>query len=211
MGPEQANTPTAARTLARAELVARLGRAIGVLALDGVRPDALSVDRLTTAAGISRSTFYVHFPDRGALMCALIDTLEPTLLAAGSALWDRRRPPSAAEVRESVERVVDAHRSEAAVMAAITEAGTAHPEVSVRLRRLLREEETRVAAHVEWARSAGLCAPDLVPDGTAFWVVRMLYRGLPIHLWPADADATDVRVAALSQVLGRMLYGLSPA
>jgi len=61
----------------------------GLRALADGGPDAVRVDRLARALGVTRGSFYWHFKDRRALLEAMLDT------------WERR---STDEVLERVER-----------------------------------------------------------------------------------------------------------
>jgi AcrR family transcriptional regulator len=61
----------------------------GLRALAAGGPDAVRIDSLAKALGVTRGGFYWHFKDRGALLDALLDT------------WERR---STDEVLERVER-----------------------------------------------------------------------------------------------------------
>src|SRR5882757_6677085 len=61
----------AARADRKSEIEERLSQAIDVLVTEGEKFTELSVERLVNQAGMARSTFYVYFEDKGALLRAL--------------------------------------------------------------------------------------------------------------------------------------------
>ncbi len=209
--PARTKVPNPARDAARGDLVARIRRAIADHVADGGSLDSLTVARLAAIAGISRSTFYVHFADKGGLMLALLDVVEPVLLDAGRPLWSRRAVLSEAELLDGVERIVDVHRTHATELAAISEVRTYDAAVAERHRALVDAVSDDIAAHAAWAQQHGVAASDGDPAEIAFWIARVLFRALPFYLWPADADETDARVGELARVLHRALYARQAA
>ena len=54
---------------------------------NGVRYADLSVEAIITAGGISRSTFYVYFEDKGDLLVAMAQDVIGDLVADGASWW----------------------------------------------------------------------------------------------------------------------------
>jgi AcrR family transcriptional regulator len=59
----------------------------------------LSVERIAERAGVSRRTFFVHFPSKDDLLKGLVDSLSPTYLATYRRWADNAGPDADAEKR----------------------------------------------------------------------------------------------------------------
>src|SRR5207244_13625259 len=72
----------------RAELDQRVLEATESLLRDGAGFTELGVERIAGAAGIARSTFYVHFVDKADLLIRLATRATDELFAASDEWWD---------------------------------------------------------------------------------------------------------------------------
>ena len=63
-----------------------------------------------------------------------------------------------------------------------------------------------LAAHIRRAQGAGSACPDLDPERTARWVVRILDRGLYDLVTPGSPEETDALLEALAEIVWRTLY-----
>src|SRR5262245_31017008 len=79
----------------------------------------LSVERLVAEAGVSRSTFYVYFEDKGDLLRALADEVVVEISQAGRTWWDLPPYASKADVRDALWRVFTVYRDHRAVFGAV--------------------------------------------------------------------------------------------
>ena len=89
----------------------------------------ISVEQLITEADIARSTFYVYFEDKGALIVELMDRVTK---AVGDAADDWfHLPPSATrtDLRNALARLAAAYRQHGPMMSAVIEAATYDPRV----------------------------------------------------------------------------------
>jgi AcrR family transcriptional regulator len=72
------------RATRRDEIAGRLFEIVERLLEEGSAFSEISVEQLITEAGIARSTFYVYFEDKGALMVDLMDRATQDIGAAAS-------------------------------------------------------------------------------------------------------------------------------
>lgn len=164
---------------------------------------AMSVDRICEAAGVSRSTFYAHFPDKTELIARLAaEDSEPWMALAEPVLAD----PAAG--REDVERVVRTlvtnWREHAVVGAAIIELAEYDAAAHDAWQATISGMAQTVADHLRlrWAgRESEHADPDTVAEVLAWMVERCCHKMLP-----ADAPADDEQaIAALTEVVWRVL------
>ncbi|MCK9248029.1 MAG: TetR/AcrR family transcriptional regulator [Solirubrobacteraceae bacterium] len=117
------------RAYRREELEGRVRDALQALMADGTPYRDLTVERITSTAGVARSTFYGAFADKAGLITAL-SAASLGRLYAGARSWIRRggdvtRDDVAAGLRE----VLAAFREDEAVMRAVVEVAASEPAV----------------------------------------------------------------------------------
>ncbi|MBJ7329858.1 MAG: TetR/AcrR family transcriptional regulator [Solirubrobacteraceae bacterium] len=183
---------------------ARILAAFRMMLEEGAPVAAMSVDRIVEAAGVSRSTFYAHFPDKRELIARLAaEDTEPWVALAEPVLAD---PESGREDIERVVRKLVANWHEHAVVgAAIIELA----EYDEAARDAWNETVTGVSAIVadnlrmRWAgRESEHADPDTVAEALAWMVERVCHKMLAGDADPeADARAT----AALTEIVWRVL------
>jgi AcrR family transcriptional regulator len=98
---------------------ARLIEATERLLASGTPYIALSVEQLCSEAGLARSTFYVHFRDKGELVTRVAERMLDQLSAAAEAWW----VPGASreELLAATRRLVGVYARHRAVLAALAE------------------------------------------------------------------------------------------
>jgi AcrR family transcriptional regulator len=75
------------RAARRDEIREHLLEAVERLVSDGLSFTELSVERLATEAGVSRSTFYVYFDDKAALLTAWLAEVIDEVTEAAQGWW----------------------------------------------------------------------------------------------------------------------------
>src|SRR6202051_2917029 len=93
--PSVTRKPQANREQRREQLKRRLLDATERLMRDGASFTELSVDRLSTEAGISRASFYIYFEDKGHLLRRLAGQVFADLAESADRWWSvawRRDP-----------------------------------------------------------------------------------------------------------------------
>ncbi|GAA4737101.1 TetR/AcrR family transcriptional regulator [Actinomycetospora chibensis] len=195
-----------ARPQRREENLRRLLRAVEELLAEGTSFTELSVERLATRAGVSRSTFYVHFADKGSLLRELTADLVERLLAAGRGWWGRDAPRSHADMRERAAVIVETYRPHAELMRAFTETSGHDPAVREAFRELTGRYVEELTDHIERGQRAGTVRRDLPARGTAEMLTWMAERGLDQMLRGADDEAAGRTVDAFTAIVWNALY-----
>ena len=124
----------------RAGAELRLVEATERLLAEGTSYIALSVEQLCSEAGVARSTFYVHFRDKGDLVTRVAARMLDQLSDAAAAWW----VPGAdrAELLAATRELIDVYARHRAVFAALTETAAYDAE-------LRAVQEGMVDAHAE--------------------------------------------------------------
>jgi AcrR family transcriptional regulator len=87
----------------------------------------VSVERLAAAAGISRSTFYVHFQDKGDLVRKLAKTVPTQLREVSDRWWTVAEQADPTQLKAAVAAIVDIYRRHPAAFTAMAETATYDP------------------------------------------------------------------------------------
>src|SRR5688500_17281919 len=113
----------------REEVSEQVLAAVERLIADGHSYTELPVQRIAEEAGIARSTFYVHFPDKAQLLIRLAEIATRDLFQAAEGWWlgDHRYGP--AGVAATMERMVAGFRAHDTVLLALVELAGYEPEV----------------------------------------------------------------------------------
>jgi AcrR family transcriptional regulator len=170
---------------------------------------AVSVDELAREAGIARSTFYLHFRDKGELVQSLMQRLMGEVLQAAAVWLARPVEATSEDLRAALAGMVAAYQQHRAVMHAMVETAAYDAEVS----RMFHEKmdfmigQTRLA--IRRVQQAGRAQPGVTAD-VADVLVWALERNC--HRLPADSKPAQVAkvVDALVHVVWRSIY-LDPA
>ena len=178
--------------------------ALRALLEEGAPVAGLSVDRIVSAAGVSRATFYVHFTGKAELVTALSDEdMEPWLQHALPVLAD---PTSDREAFARIVReLVQSWRAHAAVSASLVELAEYDPAVREAWHGIVHRLAGELAEHLRrrWAGRAD--APDSDPADMAEVVAWMVER-VCHQMIRAGAPEDDDRVAAaLAEAIWRII------
>ncbi|MFD5862733.1 TetR/AcrR family transcriptional regulator [Streptomyces chartreusis] len=86
----------------------------------------ISVQRILEQAGISRATFYAHFPSKSDVLMRLTNDLRQSLLALAQQ-WDPSAGPE--KLAQFFEEVITIHRAHQSVITAVREAAAYDPAI----------------------------------------------------------------------------------
>jgi AcrR family transcriptional regulator len=164
---------------------------------------ATSVDRIIGAAGVSRSTFYAHFPDKRELIARLAaQESEPWMALAEPVLSD---PSSHREDIEGVVRQLVANWHEHAVVgAAIIELAEYDDAARDAWQENIAGISRTVAEHLRmrWAgRTSEHADPETVAEVLTWMVERCCHKMLSGR---ADPASDERAIAALTEVIWRV-------
>ncbi len=156
----------------------KLLRALERFHATGMHYTEVSVEKLSAAAGLTRTTFYVYFEDKVDLLLAW---LEEVGAAAGSAPagWAvRDRAPTRAELRQDVADALARYRPHMAVLAAARDTALFETRVDAAYRAFVRNSIDDLSDHIERGRRGGWVQPDLPATEIATWLASMVHRTL---------------------------------
>jgi AcrR family transcriptional regulator len=174
---------------------------------EGTPYTQLGVSEISTAAGIARSTFYVHFDDKGDLLLRLSRRATEDVRDALHGWWVQREPAATVLLSDGMLRVIDAYRRHAGVLAAVEEVAAYDPAIAGRWRAWIDQyaRRLRVRLRAEGVPVAPASEADL--DTAAFIVVWSIERTVSEHV-RATTPITDLALArSLSQFTSAALLG----
>ena len=107
----------------------------------------VTVDRITTAAGLSRSSFYLHFRDKYDVLKAMTEDVVDALYGEAERWWHGEGPPDEL-VRTALEGVVRIFAENATLLGAVAEVSSYDEGFRDFWRRLVQRFVTATADHI---------------------------------------------------------------
>ncbi|WP_293002204.1 TetR/AcrR family transcriptional regulator [Mycobacterium sp.] len=200
-----ARRPRVSRATRREEIARRLFAAAEVL-LDGGTPfSAISVEQLITGAELARSTFYVYFEDKGALVMELADRVTREVGEAAAAWYKLQPGLTREELKAALNDVVREYIRHRHMLAAVAETAAYDPRVRAQYGEVMEQRAEDMAAGFREQQSAGVIRADLDIASVTPWLAWMIERGL-YHL-AADSEVhVAERLDGLTTVVWQTLY-----
>ncbi|HEV2775905.1 MAG TPA: TetR/AcrR family transcriptional regulator [Solirubrobacteraceae bacterium] len=182
--------------------------AMEALLAEGMPYAALSVERIATRAGISRTAFYFYFADKRELLMRLASELSDEFYREADAWWSGAGDGSA-QLTAAVGKIAALYRGHSPLVCAIVEV-SAYDEVvgpfwRALVERFVDASARRIAAEIE----AGHADAVLAPHAIAFSLVWMTERALYQMLTQDDPACGDDLVRALARIWTSTVYGAS--
>jgi len=179
------------------------------LLAEGMPYAALSVERIATRAGISRTAFYFYFADKRELLMRLASELSDEFYREADAWWSGAGDGSE-QLTAAVGKIAVLYRAHGPLVCAIVEVA-AYDEVvgpfwRALVERFVDASAQRIAAEIEASRAASVLAPRAV----AFSLVWMTERALYQMLAQDDSVDADDLVRALGRIWTSTVYGRPP-
>ena len=186
----------------RAGAEVRLVEATGRLLAQGTPYIALSVEQLCSEAGVARSTFYVHFRDKGELVTRVAERMLVQLSAAAEAWWspDTSRP----ELLAATRRLVDVYARHRAVFMALTETAAYDGELRSLQEAMIDRHAEPLTRLIEEGKRNG-AVRDLQARETVVALVGMV-QGACSRLAGDDEDELDRLAEAITAIAWHALY-----
>jgi len=166
----------------------------------------LSVARMIDAVGISRSTFYGYFDDKGALLRAMGEDITLDLAEAGARWFELGVPEDRGALRAALRPLFDTYRRHQLLLRAITDAASYDPGMRTLHADLVARAATGLEAHVAKVESDGRDHA-LDPRRASLWLVWMLERGLYQLVAPVGDRAAAHHLDTVAELIWRTLYG----
>ncbi|CAM3388039.1 TetR/AcrR family transcriptional regulator [Kibdelosporangium persicum] len=172
---------------------------------DGENFGELSVERLAGAAGISRSTFYVHFEDKGDLARRMVKTVVAELEDVSRGWLTSADRADRDQLRAAVDAIIGVYREHGAAFTMVSQAADFDTTVAQELRGLMQRLITATREAIELGQAAGVMRP-VAPKETAAVIIWMIERVGHQMLRPADASGHEKVAEVLTDVIWSTLY-----
>lgn len=204
--PSVTRRPQAKRQERREQIERRLLDATERLMRDGASFTELSVDRLSTAAGMSRANFYVYFEDKGDLLRRLAGQVFGDLAEGAERWWSVAWRHNPEDVRAAMAAIIASYRRHQPVLVALNEMAAYDPLVAGTYRDLLDGISARLAQVIEDGQADGSIRPELPTATTASVLSWMVERACQQNL-PTKPAGYDVELAiTLTEIVWAALY-----
>lgn len=161
----------------------------------------ISVERLITAVGVSRSTFYSYFSDKSALLAAMAEDVTIDLAEAGATWFELGEPESVDAIREALRPLFATYRQHRQILRSITDAASYDAGIRELHQALVARATAGLGEHL-----VALARADLDVTRTAQWLVWMLERGLYQLVADASDAESDHQLEAVAELVWRGLY-----
>ena len=181
---------------------ARLVEATERLLAAGTPYIELSVEQLCSEAGVARSTFYVHFRDKGELVVRVAERMLAQLSAAAEAWW---APGSnREELLAATRRLVDVYATHRAVLVALSETAVYDPELRAVQEAMVDRQAQPLAEQIEAGKRDGSFR-DVHTHETVVALVGMVRLACE-RLSGGDDDARDRLAEAIASIAWHSLH-----
>src|SRR5271163_2404346 len=166
------------RATRREEIGLRLFAAAERLLDEGTSFAEISVEQLITGAEIARSTFYVYFEDKGALVLELADRVTKQVGEAASA-WFKLQPGATRDdLRSALGEIAEEYARHRHLLAAVAESAAYDTRVRAQYAGVMEHRFQDMSTSFRDQQLAGIIAPDLDVEAVAPWLAWMIERGL---------------------------------
>lgn len=198
--------PRRSRIRRREDIQARMLASVEELLGAGENLTRLSVERLTAAAGVPRSTFYVYFADKGELLISWLGQITHELEDAAAAWWRLDGSSERPDLRAALAAIVHAYQPHGVLMGAVYDAASYDDELRAEIDTITARNSGGLRRHIVAGQRGGWVDTDLPARETAGWLMCMAARGQHKLVADADPDDTEVYIDALTDIVWNSLY-----
>lgn len=182
-----------------------LVNATNELVADGQSFTEISVDQLARAAGISRSTFYVYFRDKGDLVGRISQQMTNELVAASSSWIPYAEKAVWADVRHAVLNIMRVYERHGALMAALIETAAYDPDVAELSRQMMTRFVDQIRTGYDRIKAANRHHPSGSIDAVKV-LPFMLERSCYFYARGRSANELEWLAESMTHVLWASLY-----
>jgi AcrR family transcriptional regulator len=190
-------------TAKRAQVQADVLRATEELLAGGSSYADLNVERIATAAGISRTAFYFYFRDKRDLLMRLAGDVTELLYAQADIWFSGDGDDPQREIGEALTRIAELYREHGVLIRAIVEVSTYEEDIATFWRGLLARFVDATARRIE--------TDEALPAGeahaTAFALTWMVERTFYQQLVQEKPLEQDVLIGAIVGIYRATVYG----
>jgi TetR/AcrR family transcriptional regulator, ethionamide resistance regulator len=189
------------RSEVKRTLVATLERLIA----DEPRFTELTLERLVSAAGISRTSFYKYFDSKVDVLSSWLGELVELLEQAPQA-WSPSAAPTRAELVEGLRNIAVVYRPRLPLVAAVYETAAADAELRTQLASTLESMESALRQHIARGQREGWVNAAVDDGETSRWLVYLTENGLRHIIGPAPERDVQELVEAWADTVWFTLY-----
>jgi len=166
---------------------------------------AITVDDITTAAGISRTAFYFYFPTKQAVLARLMEEVSDGF--AQTHVWLATDGPSPEALADELGGAAALWQANGAILACTLESNLTdlYPPLTDFVERVKARFRAGIEAKIARDQAAGL-APDTISPGTLAWMVDNLRNTRLAHLREAGPDELALGLSELAEAITRLIY-----
>jgi AcrR family transcriptional regulator len=194
------------RTQRRDDARHRLLGVVEKLLEEGESFTEISVERLVSEAGMSRSTFYVYFEDKGDLLRAWFEDITTELYGAATEWFAIDGKATEADLRAALDRVVKTYKPHTTLMAATYDAAAYDASVRELVEGMMTTNIAGLRKHIRTGQTAGFVDPALPAGQTAAWLQWMAERGLHQLVRTATGAELEKLIDAYTGIVWNTLY-----
>jgi AcrR family transcriptional regulator len=204
--PSVTRKSQSSRSERRDEARRRLLGVVEKLLEDGESFTEISVERLVSEAGMSRSTFYVYFEDKGDLLRAWFAEITAELSDAASGWLTLGADATRDDLRAALERVVKTYHPHTTLMAATYDAAAYDSSVRELVEGMMDGNVAGLRKHIKTGQAGGFVDPSLPAAQTAAWLTWMAERGLHQLVRTASPAELEKLIDAYTGIVWNTLY-----
>jgi AcrR family transcriptional regulator len=204
--PSVTRKSQSSRAARRDEMRNRLLTVVEELLDEGESFTEISVERMVSAAGMSRSTFYVYFEDKGDLLRAWFGDIEAEIAEAVMGWWEIDGKSTRADLRAALERVVTVYHPHAQLMAATFDAAAYDTSVRELTGAMMGVNVASLRKHIKLGQKDGFIDPALPVAETAAWLTWMAERAFHVVLRGVTAAELQRHIDAYTAIVWNTLY-----
>ncbi len=190
----------------RSELETRLLDAVTSL-LGAHSYTELSIQQIADAAGVGRSTFYWHFPDKTALLLKLATRATDELLAFGGEWGAHAYEVGVDGLRATLLEMISVYRRHAPILRAITELAAYEPSIGANWRNLIDGIATATGGELITLQADGRIGAAVDVAGTTHALALMVERSIAEHTSQRPPEADADHAALLSRMVWLCYFG----
>lgn len=162
----------------------------------------LSVEQLCSEAGVARSTFYVHFRDKGELVIRVAERMLGQLSEAAEAWWEPGSDRD--ELLAATRRLVGVYAGHRAVLVALSETAVYDPELRAVQEGMVDRQAEPLVRLIE-AGKAGGSVREVHTRETVVALIGMVRLACE-RLADGDDEALDRLAEAITSIAWHALY-----
>ncbi|MFE3188336.1 TetR/AcrR family transcriptional regulator [Nocardia sp. NPDC059240] len=165
----------------------------------------LTVDDITTATGISRTSFYFYFPSKQAVLARLMEDVSDRY--AETHVWLPSNGPQRELLRTQLMGAAEVwHDNNAILVCSLEGYDSSYPPLTEFIAAIQTRFTSGLAAKIERDRAAGL-APEGIDSATLAALVTLMRDGRLSQLSAAPREDLTRDVDDLTEAILRLVYG----